>query len=83
VANNWSGHLVLAIDPDLLGGASAVKTGVTQMIEKVKATKKLPDVKEILMPSERGDKMTKQVLDSGEIEIEVNLYNELKKASEK
>jgi LDH2 family malate/lactate/ureidoglycolate dehydrogenase len=83
VANNWSGHLILAIDPDLLGGANAVKAGVTQMIEKVKATKKLPDVKEILMPSERGDKMTKQVLDSGEIEIEDNLYNELKKVSEK
>ena len=53
------------------------------MIEKVKATKKLPDVKEILVPSERGDKITKQVLDSGEIEIEDNLYNELKKVSEK
>ena len=83
VANNWSGHLVLAIDPDLLGGLNAVRAGVTQMIEKVKATKKLPDVKEILVPSERGDKITKQVLDSGEIEIEDNLYNELKKVSEK
>lgn len=83
VANNWSGHLVLVIDPDLLGGLDAVREGVTQMIQKVKATKKLPDVKEILVPSERGDKMTKQVLDSGEIEIEDNLYNELKKASEK
>lgn len=83
VANNWSGHLVIAIDPELLGGLEAVRVGVTKMIEKVKATKKLPGVKEILVPSERGDKMTKAVLDSGEIEIEDNLYNELKKVEER
>jgi LDH2 family malate/lactate/ureidoglycolate dehydrogenase len=83
VANNWSGHLVLAVDPELLGGLQAVQTGVSQMIEKVKATKKLPNVKEILVPSERGDKMTKQVLCSGEIEVEDNLYSELKKVAEK
>lgn len=83
VANNWSGHLVIAIDPELLGGLEAVRDGVTQMIGKVKGTKKLPGVKEILVPSERGDKMTKAVLDSGEIEIENNLYNELKKVAEK
>jgi len=83
VANNWSGHLVMAIDPELLGGLDAVKDGVTQMTEKVKGTKKLPGVKEILVPSERGDKMTKEALDSGEVEIEDNLYNELKKVTEK
>lgn len=83
VANNWSGHLVIAIDPEILGGLQAVKEGVTQMIEKVKATKKLPGVKEILVPSERGDKMTRESLNSGEIEIEDNLYSELKKVAEK
>lgn len=83
VANNWSGHLVIAIDPEILGGLEAVRDGVTKMIEKVKATKKLPGVKEILVPSERGDRMTKAVLDSGEIEIEDNLYSELKKVAEK
>lgn len=81
VANNWSGHLVIAIDPEILGGLKAITTGVAQMIEKVKSTKKLPNVKEILIPSERGDKMTKEVLDAGEIEIEDNLYNELKRVA--
>lgn len=78
VKNNWAGHLVIAIDPEILGGLDSLQQGVTQMIEKVKSTKKLPGVKEILVPSERGDKMTKAVLESGEIEIEDNLYNELK-----
>lgn len=77
VKNNWSGHLVIAIDPEILGGLKAVRKGVSQMIEKVKSTKKLPGVEEILVPSERGDKITQAVLDLGEIEIEDNLYNEL------
>ncbi len=77
IANNWSGHLVIAIDPELLGGLESLSTGVTQMIEKVKNTKKLPGVNEILVPSERGDRLTKKSLESGDIEIEDNLYNEL------
>jgi len=83
VASNWSGHLVMVIDPELLGGIKAVRSGVTQMIEKVKGAKKLPVVKEILMPSERGDRMTENSLDSGEVEIEENLFKELKKVAEK
>lgn len=82
VANNWSGHLVLAIDPELLGGLEVLKNGVDKMIEKVKATKKLPDVNEIFVPGEKGDAITKKVLNSGEIEIEENLYNELRKVVE-
>lgn len=79
VANNWSGHLLLAIDPELLGGLKNVKKGVNQMIKKVKSTKKLPGVKEILVPSERGDRMTEKILKSGEVEVEDNLFKELQK----
>lgn len=81
IANNW-GHLVVAVDPEILGGLGQVKKGVTQMIEKVKATKKLPG-EEVLVPSERGNKMTEEVLAAGEIDIEDNLYNELKKVAER
>lgn len=81
IANNWSGHLILAIDPNLLGGLRAVKTGVTQMTQKVKATKKLPGAKEILVPSERGNRIMHKALTSGSIEIESNLFSELKKVS--
>jgi LDH2 family malate/lactate/ureidoglycolate dehydrogenase len=80
--NNWAGHLVIAIDPEVLGGKEAVREGVTKMIENVKATKKLSGVREILVPSERGDKLTKEVLKSGELEIEDNLYYKLKEVSE-
>jgi L-2-hydroxycarboxylate dehydrogenase (NAD+) len=83
VANNWSGHLLLAIDPELLGGLQAVRQGVSQMIGKVKSTKKLADVKDILVPGERGDDMTQRVLKAGELEIEDNLYHELVKVGER
>ncbi|MBU1326954.1 hypothetical protein KKC61_02325 [Patescibacteria group bacterium] len=46
---------------------------------RCKSTKKLPGVTEIMLPSERGNRLTRQRLESGEIEIEDNLYNELKK----
>ena len=82
VANNWSGHLVLAIDPELLGGSEVLKDGVANMIEKVKSTKKLPNISEIFIPGEKGDALTKKVLNSGEIEVEENLYNELRKVVE-
>jgi LDH2 family malate/lactate/ureidoglycolate dehydrogenase len=83
VANNWGGHLVLAIDPELLGGSQALQRGVSQMVAKVKSTKRLPGVKDILVPGERGDKITQQVLEAGELEIEDNLYHQLIKVSEK
>lgn len=82
VSKNWGGHLVVAFDPELLGGVRALREGVTQMIEKVKATKKLPGVEEILVPGERGDRMTEKVLSAQEIEVEDNLYQELKKVAE-
>jgi len=79
-ANNW-GHLVAAIDPNELGGLDQVKEGVTQMIQKVKATKKLPGVDEILVPGERGDRIAKNAWASGEIEVEDNLFQGLKQAA--
>lgn len=77
---NW-GNLVLAIDPELLGDRKAFMTNVAKLGARVKETKKLLGVKEILLPSERGNKLTKERLQSGEIEIEDNLYNELKQVA--
>ena len=81
VANNWSGHLIVAIDPEILGGLEVLKDGVDKMINKVKGTKKLPGVEEIFIPGEKGNKMAREIITSGEIEIEDNLYNELKKVA--
>jgi len=77
------GHLVLAIDPELLVDKEQFKKQVSEAISQVKATKKMPGVDEILVPGERGDRLLKQTESSGEIEIEDALWTGLKKSVEK
>jgi LDH2 family malate/lactate/ureidoglycolate dehydrogenase len=77
---NW-GHLVFAIDPDLLGDRSEFIENVGRMIEKIKATKKSPGVEEIFVPGERGAQLFRQCEESGEIDIEENLLKGLQIAA--
>lgn len=77
------GSLIFGIDPELLMSKGEFKKRVSQLIRNVKNSKRLPGVREILVPGERGNKLTQQRLKSREIEIEDNLYKELKKAAEK
>jgi len=74
---NW-GHLIFAIAPDLLGEGAEFRANVARVIERVKSTKRLPGVEEILVPGERGARIARQCLESGEIEIEDNLLAELR-----
>jgi LDH2 family malate/lactate/ureidoglycolate dehydrogenase len=50
---NW-GHLVLAIDPNLLGDRDEFIAGRTTLIAKVKATAKLPGIDEIFVPGKEA-----------------------------
>ena len=77
---NW-GHLILAVDPDLLGEKEEFIRNVSTLAGKVKATKKLPGVDEIFVPGERGNRRTAQVIETGLIDIEDNLYEALKKVA--
>lgn len=81
VKKNWGGHFVLAIDPELFAGAETMRKNVSLMVKKIKATRKLEGVTEIYVPGERGDERTKTAENSGEVEIEDNLYKELKKVA--
>lgn len=77
---DW-GNLVIAIDPELLVDRKIFKENVAKLAARVKETQKLPGVTEIFVPGERGNKLTKERMDSGEIEIEDNLYQELKQVA--
>lgn len=79
-STNW-GNLIFVIDPELLVDRKTFAKQIAQLGKKVKATKKLPGVKEIYLPGERGNRLTKQRLTKNQIEIEKNLYLELKKAA--
>lgn len=80
-ATNW-GNLVFAIDPEMLTDRKEFARNVSALAARVKTTKKLPGVTEILLPGERGDKLTKSRLASGTIDIEDNLYRALQQAAQ-
>ncbi len=79
-AKNW-GHLVLVIDPNLFGDRDEFIRNVTALIEKIKATKKLPGIEEIFVPGERGNRQAAEIRGSGMIEVEDNLIEELRKVA--
>jgi cystathionine beta-lyase len=56
-----------------------VLPGAVQVVlDRVKNAEKLPGVSEILLPSERGNRVAQHHTDSGMIPIETNLYQNLK-----
>jgi L-2-hydroxycarboxylate dehydrogenase (NAD+) len=77
---NW-GHLVLAIDPGILGDREEFISNVTALIQRVKGTKRLPDINEIFVPGERGNREAAGIRACGVIDIEDNLLVELRKAA--
>jgi LDH2 family malate/lactate/ureidoglycolate dehydrogenase len=73
------GDVVIAIDPDALVGTKRFIEETTKMAKAIKTAKRLPNVDEIFVPGERGDKIRKKTLATGEIEVEDNLLSELEK----
>jgi LDH2 family malate/lactate/ureidoglycolate dehydrogenase len=78
---NW-GHLLIAIDPGLLGDRDEFTANVAAMAAKIKSTKRLPGVDEIFVPGEREEQLARHCLESGEIEIEDNLLEGLRLAAQ-
>ena len=81
MTGNW-GHLVLAINPEILCGSESLRDGVAKIIAKVKSARKMQGIDDILVPGERGNRKANAVLTADEIEIEDNLYAQLKKAAQ-
>ena len=79
---NW-GHLIFAIDPDLLGDRDEFQANVKRVIGRVRTTRRLPGVEEILVPGERGSRTARERLEKGEIDIEDNLLAELRKTDDR
>ncbi len=76
-STNW-GNLIIAIDPELLTDRKQFTKNVSAMIKKVKGTKKLPGVNEIYVPGERGNRLRDKRVKENNIDIEENLYAQLK-----
>ncbi|MDE2818874.1 MAG: Ldh family oxidoreductase [Chloroflexota bacterium] len=75
--SDW-GNLIFAIDPELLAeDLDSFQSGVSELISRVKALKRLPGVDEIPVPGERGDKHFEHVMAAGEIELDDKIWREL------
>ncbi len=75
------GNLMIAFDPELLGDRAEFTRRVSVLMRRVKSTRRLPGVDEILIPGERGNRIAEQVRTTGMIEIEESLWNTLKQAA--
>lgn len=77
---NW-GHLIFAIDPEILIDRNELVENVSAIIRKVKSTKKLPGVEEIFVPGEKENRLARKRQETGLIDVEDNLLAALRKVS--
>jgi L-2-hydroxycarboxylate dehydrogenase (NAD+) len=75
---NW-GHLIFAIDPELLTDRHDFTKNVSAIVSKVKSTKKLQGVEEIFVPGEKENRLVRERLETGLIDVEDNLLAALRK----
>ncbi|MFN8375321.1 MAG: Ldh family oxidoreductase [Anaerolineae bacterium] len=78
--DDW-GNLVFVIDPELLTDSASFRERVDALLQRAKASKKLPGVDEILIPGERGNRFLDEITRTGLVEIEEKLWTELQKAA--
>eukprot|EP00854_Cymbomonas_tetramitiformis_P005754 gene5754-6946_t len=77
-AKNW-GNMMAVIDPELLGPPEDFEARLHTVLSRVKGAKKADGVQEILLPSERSDKLAARREASNQIEVERNLLAALEK----
>ncbi len=78
---DW-GNLIIAFDPELLVDAESFKQEVSDLIRRVKGTRRLPGIDEILVPGERGDRLMQAALASGVVELDDALWDALLQAAQ-
>lgn len=72
-AANW-GNTFIAIDPDLLVGREAFQKSSTDLVHRIKTSRKARGLNEILLPGERAAKRKKMIEQAGKIEIEEKVF---------
>lgn len=77
---DW-GNLMMVLDPELLAEREVFTRRVSDLVTRVKATRKLPGVESIVMPGERGDALLEAALQTGLIEIEDELWKALQQTA--
>lgn len=66
---DWS-NIFIAIDPEILVGREVFKKNCTELVYKIKTSRKAQGFDEILLPGEGGTKHRRRIEKAGKIEIE-------------
>lgn len=78
---DWS-NLFIAIDPDILIGKNEFKKRNSELLSKIKNSRKAKGFSEILIPGERALRNKKDNEKFGSIKIDEKIYNELREVSQ-
>jgi len=78
--SNW-GNLVVAISPDLLAPSERFTQEVQLLLQRVKAAKPIPGVKQLYLPGEKGNRTAEEAKKTGEVEIEEKLWRSLQEVA--
>lgn len=71
------GSLFIAIDPNLLIDTNEFKTNVSELIKKIKSSRKKTGVDEIRLPGERANTSYKQANASGLVDVDDVILQQL------
>ncbi len=74
---SW-GTTLIAIDPEALSGIDNFKKLSSELISKLKSSRKKDETKDIHIPGYDTEQKYKEVLESGEIDIEEKIINNLR-----
>ncbi|MFC1753592.1 Ldh family oxidoreductase [Thermoproteota archaeon] len=72
------GFLFILFDPSKFGDLSTYKSNVSDLIKKIKNSRKAKGVEEIFVPGEHSDKLRQENLKKGYLEIEDKLIEDIK-----
>lgn len=76
VSGEW-GSLLIAIDPNLLVDVEDFKKGASDLVEKIKSSRKLNDSASIRIPGESSSQKRKQSQNTGFVDIDDIIYSQL------
>lgn len=70
--------MLIAIDPDILVDRAKFKANASDLIDRVKSSRHMGEIKNIRLPGERAQCRYQEALKSGEVEIDENILREIR-----